>query len=53
VRTRVENSHAWHKPIVTKIEPATTWVRAEDYHQDYLVKNPHGYNDHFLRPFTF
>ena len=53
VRSRVENSHAWRKPIVTKIEPATTWVRAEDYHQDYLIKHPHGYNDHFLRPFTF
>jgi peptide methionine sulfoxide reductase MsrA len=28
-------------------------VRAEDYHQDYLVKNPGGYNDHFLRGFDF
>jgi peptide methionine sulfoxide reductase msrA/msrB len=53
IRSRVDHSHAWKKPIVTKIEPATTWVRAEDYHQDYLVKHPTGYNDHFLRPFTF
>ena len=53
IRTRVEGSHAWKKPVVTKIEPATTWVRAEDYHQDYLIKHPNGYNDHFLRPFTF
>jgi len=53
IRTRVENSHQWKKPIVTKIEPATTWVRAEDYHQDYLIKHPDGYNDHFLRKFTF
>jgi methionine-S-sulfoxide reductase len=53
IRSRVDNSHQWKKSVVTKIEPATTWVRAEDYHQDYLVKHPHGYNDHFLRPFTF
>ena len=33
-------SGKWKKPIVTKIEPATTLVRAEDYHQDYLVKHP-------------
>jgi len=32
---------------------ATTFVRAEDYHQDYLVKHPNGYNDHYLRDFDF
>lgn len=26
------------KPIVTQIEPATTFYRAEDYHQQYLAK---------------
>jgi peptide-methionine (S)-S-oxide reductase len=26
------------KPIVTKIEPAKTFYRAEDYHQQYLAK---------------
>ena len=51
IRSRVENSGKWKKPIVTKIEPATTWVRAEDYHQDYLIKHPDGYNDHYLRDF--
>jgi peptide methionine sulfoxide reductase msrA/msrB len=49
VKARVEKSGKWGKPIVTRIEPATTWVRAEDYHQDYLVKHPNGYNDHFIR----
>jgi peptide methionine sulfoxide reductase msrA/msrB len=49
IKTRVDKSGKWGKPIVTKIEPATTWVRAEDYHQDYLIKHPNGYNDHFLR----
>jgi methionine-S-sulfoxide reductase len=52
-KARVESSGRWVFPIVTKIEPATTWVRAEDYHQDYLAKHPDGYNDHFLRKFDF
>ncbi len=30
-------------PIVTEIEPLENYVRAEEYHQDYLVKNPNGY----------
>lgn len=49
----VEKSGKWHKPIVTKVEAATTFVRAEDYHQDYLIKHPNGYNDHYLRDFDF
>lgn len=52
-KARVEASGKWGRPIVTAIEPATTFVRAEDYHQDYLIKHPDGYNDHFLRPFDF
>ncbi|MBL0214826.1 MAG: peptide-methionine (S)-S-oxide reductase MsrA [Myxococcales bacterium] len=52
-KDRVAKTGKWGFPIVTKIEPATTWVRAEDYHQDYLVKHPNGYNDHFLRKFDF
>ena len=53
VKARVDQTHKWKNPIVTRIESATTWVRAEDYHQDYLIKNPTGYNDHFLRDFDF
>src|SRR4051794_557532 len=52
IKARVDKSHFWKKPVVTKIEAATTWVRAEDYHQDYLVKHPTGYNDHWIRPYT-
>jgi peptide methionine sulfoxide reductase msrA/msrB len=52
-RARVESSGKWKRPIVTKISPATTWVRAEEEHQDYLVKHPRGYNDHWLRDFDF
>jgi len=29
--------------IVTSIEPAGRWYDAEDYHQEYLFKNPFGY----------
>ena len=29
------------RPIVTKIEPAQTFWRAEEYHQQYLMKNRH------------
>jgi peptide methionine sulfoxide reductase msrA/msrB len=53
VKARVDRSGRWRRPIVTRIEPATTWVRAEEYHQDYLIKHPDGYNDHWLRDFDF
>ncbi|HEX7839250.1 MAG TPA: peptide-methionine (S)-S-oxide reductase MsrA [Kofleriaceae bacterium] len=53
VKARVDAAGKWKRPIVTRIEPATTWVRAEEYHQDYLIKHPDGYNDHWLRDFDF
>jgi methionine-S-sulfoxide reductase len=53
VKARIDATGKWKKPIVTMIEPATTFVRAEEYHQDYLIKHPGGYNDHYLRPFDF
>jgi peptide methionine sulfoxide reductase msrA/msrB len=53
VKSRVDRSGKWKRPVVTRIEPETTWVRAEDYHQDYLIKHPDGYNDHWLRDFDF
>lgn len=53
VKARVDHSGKWQKKVVTMIDTATTWVRAEDYHQDYLIKHPKGYNDHFLREFDF
>jgi peptide methionine sulfoxide reductase msrA/msrB len=34
---------AGHGPITTEIEPLLRYIAAEDYHQDYLVKNPDGY----------
>lgn len=38
------------KPVVTQIVKAGKFWRAEEYHQDYLVKHPDGYTCHFLRP---
>lgn len=39
----------WKKKVVTTLEPAAKWWPAEDYHQDYLVKNPRGYTCHYIR----
>lgn len=36
----LQQSGRFQKPIVTGIFPATTFYRAEDYHQDYYRKNP-------------
>ena len=41
--------NAYGRPIVTAVESASVFYRAEDYHQDYLQKNPGGYNCHYLR----
>jgi peptide methionine sulfoxide reductase msrA/msrB len=50
VKARVDKSGKWKKPVVTEITAATTWYKAEDYHQDYLQKNPGGYTCHWMRP---
>jgi methionine-S-sulfoxide reductase len=39
----------WPRPIVTEIVPFTNFFEAEDYHQDYLQRKPHGYTCHYLR----
>ena len=36
-------------PIVTTIEEDAIFYNAEDFHQDYLEKNPGGYTCHFIR----
>ena len=53
VRERVDKSGKWGAPVVTQIVPAMPFYSAEDYHQDYLQKHPHGYQCHFARPFVF
>lgn len=45
----VDASGRWPDPVVTTIEPLTHFTKAEEYHQDYLQKNPGGYTCHFVR----
>jgi peptide methionine sulfoxide reductase msrA/msrB len=33
----------YQKPLVTEVQPLTNFFPAEEYHQDYLEKNPGGY----------
>jgi peptide methionine sulfoxide reductase msrA/msrB len=49
VKESVDKSGKWKNPIVTEITKATEFYPAEEYHQDYLEKNPGGYTCHFLR----
>ena len=50
IAAEVERSGMWDGRVVTEISPAGRFWPAEEYHQDYLVKNPGGYNCHILRP---
>lgn len=49
VKAEVDASGKWRSKVVTQIVPASTFYDAEDYHQDYLQKNPGGYTCHYLR----
>jgi peptide methionine sulfoxide reductase msrA/msrB len=53
VKAKVEKSGAWKRPVVTEIAEAKEFWTAEDYHQDYLQKNPGGYTCHYVRPVKF
>jgi peptide-methionine (S)-S-oxide reductase len=39
--SQLDNSHAFARPIVTRVDPLHGFYAAEDYHQDYLIHNPH------------
>ena len=45
----VNESARWENPVVTTLEPFTRFWPAEEYHQDYLQKNPGGYTCHAVR----
>lgn len=49
VIAEIESSQLWKKPVLTAVSPAGEFYSAEDYHQDYLQKNPGGYTCHYIR----
>lgn len=49
----VNDSKRWAGQVVTTLEAFKKFWPAEEYHQDYLVKNPNGYTCHFERFETF
>jgi peptide-methionine (S)-S-oxide reductase len=44
----VNKSKRWKDPVVTSLESLGVFYPAEDYHQDYLQKNPGGYTCHAI-----
>lgn len=38
-----EQAKGYDKPLVVEVKPLSNFYKAEDYHQDYLDKNPGGY----------
>jgi peptide-methionine (S)-S-oxide reductase len=38
--SQLAGSHAYSRPIVTRVDPLKGFYAAEDYHQDYLIHNP-------------
>jgi len=49
VRSEVDASGFWKKPVVTEINQAGRFKEAAEHHQDYLAKNPGGYTCHYVR----
>ena len=37
---QLDAAHVFARPLATTVEPGKTFYRAEDYHQDFLVRNP-------------
>lgn len=52
-KAKVDKSGAWKKPVVTEIAAAQKFWPAEVYHQKYLIKNPGGYDNHYVRKISF
>ncbi|MEO7208722.1 MAG: peptide-methionine (S)-S-oxide reductase MsrA [Steroidobacteraceae bacterium] len=38
--SQLDQSHAFSRPIVTRVDPLKGFYPAEHYHQDYLIHNP-------------
>src|SRR5947209_11441008 len=39
VMAEIHNAGIWGRPIVTEVTPFHAFYRAEEYHQDYFLKN--------------
>lgn len=50
---KVNASKAWNKPVVTQVAKRKEFWPAEEEHQKYLLKNPGGYDNHFVRKISF
>ncbi len=46
---KTNQSKKWKKAVITELRPFLHFTEAEEYHQDYLKKNPNGYTCHWLR----
>ncbi len=46
---KVNRSGLYNNPVVTSLEKFSKFYTAEEYHQDYLKKHPHGYTCHYIR----
>jgi methionine-S-sulfoxide reductase len=49
VIAKVNDSKFWDQPVATEVTAAKPFYLAEEYHQNYLKKNPGGYTCHFFR----
>ena len=46
----VDASGRWPGKVVTEVKEVGDFWEAEPEHQDYLVRYPHGYTCHYVRP---
>lgn len=53
LKEKIEKSGAWKAPITTEISEAKKFWPAEEEHQNYLVKHPGGYDNHYVRNLNF
>ena len=49
VIAQLNQKQVFKNPIVTQVESFSNYFSAEEYHQDYLIKNPTGYMCHILK----
>jgi len=51
VIARITAEKLYPEPVVTRVEPASTFYIAEDYHQEYFARNPYqGYCQFVVAP---